>query len=475
MKFKCPTCSTTLQVEAEMAGKMVRCPACDTKLQIPETAAGSAPAPTDGIPQPTSVGFDNEKSHDTANAGYGNAQPQAPEKPQREGWVETDPTNPNPFVAFAIGLVTAVTLLGMLYIFNPPEAKPAAEYKTMEWLAALFFKHALVSITNTIFFCWAMAILYLKMEKLRHQRRALMLDVLPMDIAKEINTENVGQFIDHLYSFHHRLRDSLMVNRIRKGLELFETRPCTADVSHSLSSQSDIDSARIGSSFSMVKAFLWAIPILGFIGTVIGLSHAIGGMNLDMEDMNKIKATLKNVVGGLGTAFDATLLGLVLALFLNFPMNAMIKAEDDNLNAIDSFCNDVLIPRLNDGGGANNSLVAALGSETGAFIAALSQALAGAQQEFLNDLRQVTAKIDEQAMNLDRRADAHATLVATEFSKTMIKMREDVTSAISDSANKTTDYVRTLATALQGLNGVLKDLGEKQVLIQQVKKKGWFA
>jgi flagellar motor component MotA len=460
-----------------MAGKMVRCPACDSKLQIPEfSGAETSAAPDGGVPQPTGVSnaWDSEKQH-LGNGVGANARPQAVEKPQRDGWVETDPTNPNSLVAFGMGLVAALTLLGMLYLFNPPEAKAAADYKTMEWLAALFFKHALVSVTNTIFFCWAMAILYLKLEKLRHQRRALMLDILPMDIAKEINSENVGQFIDHLYSFHHRLRDSLMVNRIRKGLELFEIRPSNSEVGAMMSSQSDIDSARIGSSFSMVKAFLWAIPILGFIGTVIGLSHAIGGMNLDMDDLTKIKATLGDVVGGLGTAFDATLLGLVLALMLNFPMNAMIKAEDDNLNSIDAFCNEVLLPRLNDGGGANNSLVAALGSETGAFIAALSQALAGAQQEFLNDLRQVTAKIDEQAMNLDRRADAHSTLVATEFSKTMIKMREDVTGAITDSANKTTDYVRTLATALQGLNGVLKDLGEKQVLIQQVKKKGWFS
>jgi hypothetical protein len=268
----------------------------------------------------------------------------------------------------------------------------------------------------------------------------------------------------------------MMVNRIRKGLELFEVRPSIDRVSNMLSSQSDIDSIRIGASYSLVKAILWAIPILGFIGTVIGLSHAIGGMNFgNSEDIKAVIAMLQNVVGGLGTAFDATLLGLVLAMLLNFPMNAMIKAEDDNLNEIDAFCNEVLMPRLNDGGESNNALTNALGSETGAFIAALSQALAGAQQEFLADLRAVTAKVQEQAINLDKRADAHAVQVATEFSKTMIKLREDVTSAISESAVKTTDYVRTLASGLQGLNNVLTALGEKQVLVQQVKKKGWFS
>jgi biopolymer transport protein ExbB/TolQ len=316
----------------------------------------------------------------------------------------------------------------------------------------------------------------LKLGMLRRQRVALMLDVLPMELGAEINSQNVGDFIDHLYSLPHRVRDSTMVNRIRKGLELFEKRPSVDRVSDMLSSQSDIDSIRIGASFTLCKAFLWAIPILGFIGTVIGLSHAIGGMNFgNSEDIKAVIAMLQNVVGGLGTAFDATLLGLVLAMFLNFPMNSMIKAEDDNLNAIDAFCNDVLLPRLNDGGESNDSLVNALGSETGAFVAALSKALAGAQQEFLNDLKAVTAKIQEQAMNLDKRADAHAVTVATEFSKTMVKLREDVSAAVTDSAARTSDFVRSLATGIQGLNNVLTQLGQQQIIIQQVKKKGWFS
>lgn len=475
MKFKCPSCSTTLSVEADMAGKMVRCPACDTKLQIPDFGP-SASAPTEGVPTPSGVSnaWDSEKQHETAGDDSVSSQGSYV-KPHRTGWVESDPTNPNSFVAFGMGLVGAAALLSVLWIFNPAANKVSADYTTMEWLAALFFKHALVSVTNTIFFCWAMSILYLKVGKLRHQRRALMLDVLPLDLGKEINSENVGAFIDQLYAFPHRLRDSVMVNRIRKGLELFEVRPSVADVGHMMSSQSDIDSMRIGGSFSMLKAFLWAIPILGFIGTVIGLSHAIGGMNFNMDQIDQVKATLQNVTSGLGTAFDATLLGLVLALLLNFPMNAMIKAEDDNLNEIDAFCNEVLLPRLNDGAGSSNALTAALGSETGAFIAALTQALAGAQKEFLVDLRKLTAKVEEQAVNLDKRADAHSNQVANEFAKTMNQMRETMNHSMGESVQKSTEYLRSLASGLQSLNGVLKDLGEKQILIQQVKKKGWFS
>jgi len=58
--------------------------------------------------------------------------------------------------------------------------------------------------------------------------------------------------------------------------------------------------------------------------------------------------------------------------------------------------------------------------------------------------------------------------------KTMIQLRETFAESVNESVTKSTDYLRTLSTGLQGLNTVLRELGEKQVLIQQVKKKGWF-
>ena len=452
-----------------MSGKTVRCPSCQTKMQIPEFAP---PPPTLDSPH----GWDGEKQNEIQGGqGAGSEEAYSASKPFRSGWAESDPTNPNMLVAFAIGVALTVAWLGILFPCQPSASKAVADYNGVEILANLFYKHLLVSAVNTLFFSWSMGILWLKIQKLNHQKQALLLDVLPRELGVEITSENVGIFIDHVYSLPARLRDSLMVNRIRKALELYETRPNVSEVGSQMSSQSDIDSARIGGSFAMLKAFLWAIPILGFIGTVLGLSHAIGGMNFaNVDDVKVIIGSINNVTSGLGTAFDATLLGLVLAMFLNFPLNAMMKAEDDNLNMIDSFCNDVMLPRLTDAGSGSTLADKLGGGENAALVEALVKALGMAQQELLGDLKAVTEKIREQATNLDKRADAHAVQVATEFSKTMIKLREDLTDNVNASVAKTTEYVRTLASALQGLNGVLKELGEKQVIIQQVKRKGWF-
>jgi biopolymer transport protein ExbB/TolQ len=175
-----------------------------------------------------------------------------------------------------------------------------------------------------------------------------------------------------------------------------------------------------------------------------------------------------SVTSGLGTAFDTTLLGLVLAMFLNFPMNAVSKSEDDNLNNIDAFCNEILLPRLNDGGGV-------AGGDSNGLMDTLVKAVASSQKEFLVDLNSLSKQIKEQADNLDKRAAAHQQRVDAEFATALNRMRDDMTNAVKDSVKTTTDYTRALSSGIQSLNTLLSELGGKQILIHQVKKKGWFS
>jgi molecular chaperone GrpE (heat shock protein) len=126
------------------------------------------------------------------------------------------------------------------------------------------------------------------------------------------------------------------------------------------------------------------------------------------------------------------------------------------------------MPRLNDGGGI-------AGGDTAGMMDTLVKAVANAQKDFLKDLNILSAKMNDYAMNLDRRIDSHQERVQAEFTSAVMRMREDLTAAVKDSVKMTTDYTRSLASGIQSLNDVLKDLGSKQVIIQQVKKKGWFS
>ncbi len=100
---------------------------------------------------------------------------------------------------------------------------------------------------------WGCVILALKLKKSKRQRQAMLLDVLPLRLSAEINIDSVGAVLDHIYKLPVRLRDSLMVNRIRKGLELFEKRNHNGEVSSLLAAQSDIDSNRTSGSYARLN------------------------------------------------------------------------------------------------------------------------------------------------------------------------------------------------------------------------------
>ncbi len=117
------------------------------------------------------------------------------------------------------------------------------------------------------------------------------------------------------------------------------------------------DSDSVHDSFSLVRIIVWAIPMLGFLGTVIGITQTLGG--LDFTDGTAAVDRLKS---GLYVAFDTTALGIVLsvvAIFLQFPVE---RGEQSFLATIDARVNRLMSACLpsDDVGDSQTSLIADL-------------------------------------------------------------------------------------------------------------------
>ena len=209
-----------------------------------------------------------------------------------------------------------------------------------------------VPFTTMLLSFWSLAILFIKSRKIADQRRALALDLLPLLIDEEINPDNVALFREHLRGLRTTWDNSYLVARVQRGLALFGPRRTVQDVASLLASQAEIDATAVQSSYRMVKAFIWSIPLLGFIGTVMGIGKAVGhfsGALQGAQELEVIKDSLQHVTLGLATAFDCTLIGLVMSIFIMIPMSSLQKSEEDFLTSVDEFCNDVFLRRLNEG------------------------------------------------------------------------------------------------------------------------------
>lgn len=420
-----------MTAEEEHAGKVVSCPGCNGKFQIP---------------------FLPSTAPKTKSAATTTTTPQG----QRGGWHEEDHANVNFFVSLGAGVViTAVILLALL----PLKGK---------YISDLFLDRGWVNYAEFLFFIWGGVILAMKWKKTQRQRRAMLLDVVPAKLGSEITSDSVSGFIEHIYKLPNRLRDSLMVNRIRKGLELFEKRNNNSEVSSFLSSQSDIDANRISGSYTLLKVFLWAIPILGFIGTVQGLSVAVGSLSAGSTDPEALKASINNLTGGLGVAFDTTLLGLILSMIMSFPMAIMQKEEEEMLTEIDAFCSEKLLPKLNDSKSDSNDLLLSQAENIPAFAASLSRA----HEVFLVKLQEASGLLRDAGETLKIRLDAHQTKVEGTFQHSVDQLTAETRNALVQPTKQLNDYFASLNKGVESLNETLKQLGGETIII---KKKGFFS
>ena len=78
------------------------------------------------------------------------------------------------------------------------------------------------------------------------------------------------------------------------------------------------------------RVIIWAIPILGLLGTVIGITSVFA--NLDIKHFD---ASLPQVLEGLQVAFDTTGLALAMSMLLMFGQTFVDRFQTAVLSEID--------------------------------------------------------------------------------------------------------------------------------------------
>ena len=106
------------------------------------------------------------------------------------------------------------------------------------------------------------------------------------------------------------------------------------EVRNYLIDENNNDYDELESSYSLIRVMLWTMPIIGFIGTVLGVGQAVGGFAQFLsaaQEIDQIKVALKGVTSGLGVAFDSTLIALLLSVLVMIFMSAVEQFEIKNL------------------------------------------------------------------------------------------------------------------------------------------------
>jgi biopolymer transport protein ExbB/TolQ len=196
---------------------------------------------------------------------------------------------------------------------------------------------------------WACVILIIKWRKLSLQRSALSVSILPDAHDFVLSPTTVDEVLANLFRIADDPKHFIVLNRIQVALSNLKNLGRVSDVDEILRSQAEHDESAMDTSYSVLRGFIWAIPVLGFIGTVLGLSEAIGafgGVLGSSAEMEEVTGALRSVTGGLATAFETTLEALVAALAIQLVATFLRKSEEEFLDDSREYCHRNVVNRL---------------------------------------------------------------------------------------------------------------------------------
>jgi biopolymer transport protein ExbB/TolQ len=115
-----------------------------------------------------------------------------------------------------------------------------------------------------------------------------------------------------------------------------------------LPTAASLDGSVLANGFAWLHVYAWSLPVLGFIGTAVGMASSILGFSQALSEATSIDvgtmaiklSTL--VIPGLSTAFETTVLALTASLITYMCTSALEKSDQEALEKLDYMCLEVL-------------------------------------------------------------------------------------------------------------------------------------
>ena len=163
-----------------------------------------------------------------------------------------------------------------------------------------------------ILMLWALAILTYKGRAVYLQQKLLERDLLGLPENLPIGLEDTRDLGNRLQSLPDHERESLLPRALRTAIERFAATHNVQDVSTAARAVCDSEGERLESELSIIRYIAWAIPSVGFIGTVRGIGDALG------QAHRAVEGDITGVTASLGVAFNSTFIALVISIVLMF-------------------------------------------------------------------------------------------------------------------------------------------------------------
>jgi biopolymer transport protein ExbB/TolQ len=187
---------------------------------------------------------------------------------------------------------------------------------------------------------WALAIMGFKGVTIFGERRLLDVDLVPVAEGMRILPEDTREFARQIQALPEESRQMLLPRALLNALRRFSTTRNISDVSSSTRDIFESEAERLESELSMIRYISWAIPSIGFIGTVRGIGEALAQAD------KAVQGDIAGVTQSLGVAFNSTFIALLISIFLMFLVHQLQLLQERLIFDGENYSNDKLIRHM---------------------------------------------------------------------------------------------------------------------------------
>ena len=215
---------------------------------------------------------------------------------------------------------------------------------TNELLIRYTTGHPISRFTTGMFFIGVASLLMIAknvLEQFSTESKIQLVDADPTastDSNQQQPTSNVSSratvYQNNLNEHPGWVKEHYLWQRLSAMMAYLQRSDSTANAETELKYLTELDYERQQQRFALVRILIWATPMLGFLGTVLGISEALGGISVGPE--NNFETMMNGLRGSLYVAFDTTALALTLSMFLMFGQFLIDRFELQLLSIVDT-------------------------------------------------------------------------------------------------------------------------------------------
>ncbi len=187
---------------------------------------------------------------------------------------------------------------------------------------------------------WALGLAALKGRLVSAHRRQLDAGLLSVPPGYRILPGDVREYSHKLDELPAARRELIPARTVRRALKRFGETANVQDAADSVHDYCESEAARLDAELALIRFCVWAIPAIGFVGTVRGIGNALAGAQL------ALRGDTSSVTTGLGIAFNSTFVALIVSIVLMFVIHELQLRQERLVLDTESYVDEAVIGNL---------------------------------------------------------------------------------------------------------------------------------